>query len=297
MTPETKPELITVDPREVTFIIHRDRDAKEFRQVKESIRQMGIRIPLRVRELGEDRGSRIEDGRKKRWQAFYGEGRCRAAIELYNETGDKSFLQVPALLDTKSSESEIAVAFLTENISRSNLSWQEQAALMKAEVGGPKSEVSKKKIKELARAFFVSEQHVLKLLRILNKLSPELEKELRGLTVADAESLTSLPAKGQEIVFETLREEGLAKSDVAAVVKRARRLKEEGAVLSKTALRHELRRVREDLERERRTAKPLRLHWSLGPGNLQTLLADNKWRRALEKEGVNFRKFEEAVGT
>lgn len=283
MTAETKPELITVDPRDVTFIIHRDRDEKEFRQVKESIRQMGIRIPLRVRPI---------EGKKK-WQAFYGEGRCRAAVELFKETGDYSYLKVPALLDRKSSESEIAVAFLTENISRSSLSWDEQAQLIRAELGDRKPD--RKTVKALSKAFFVSEQHILKLLRIMRKLSPELEKELRGMTVGDAEALTSLPAKGQEIVFETLREEGLAKSDVAAVVKRARRLEEEGAPLSKKALRDELRRVREDLERERKTAKPLRLHWALGPGNVQTILADNKWRKALEKEGVNFRKFEESI--
>src|SRR6478672_2700221 len=100
--------LITVDPREVSFIIHRERDEKSFRMVKQSIKEMGIRIPLRVREK--------KDGKFK-WQAFYGEGRCRAAVELYEETKDRSFLQVPALLDTKSNTSEIAVAFLTENIS------------------------------------------------------------------------------------------------------------------------------------------------------------------------------------
>jgi ParB-like chromosome segregation protein Spo0J len=284
MTTETKPELITVDPRDVTFIIHRDRDEKEFRRVKESIRQMGIRIPLRVREI---------EGKKK-WQAFYGEGRCRAAIELYNETRDKSFLAVPALLDTKSSESEIAVAFLTENISRSSLSWDEQAGLIRAELGDRKPD--RKTVKALAKAFFVSDTHILRLLRILRKLSPDLEKELRGMTVGDAEALISMPAKEQEIVFETLREEGLAKSDVAAVVKRAKRVVEEGTPLSKTALRHELKRVREDLERARKTAKPLRLHYALGVENLRVLLANNKWRKALEKEGVNFAKFEEALG-
>lgn len=281
MTTETKPELITVDPRDVVFIIHRDRDEKEFRNLKAAIRDMGIRIPLRVRPV---------DGKKK-WQAFYGEGRCRAAIELYEETGDKSFLQVPALLDTKASESEIAVAFLTENISRSSLSWQEQAQLFKAELGDSKPD--RKMVKALAKAFFVSETHILKLLRILQKLSPDLEKELKGMTVENAEALIALPVKGQEIVFETLHEEGLAKSDVASVVRRAKRLTEEGAPLSKKALRDELRRVKEDLERERKTAKPLRLHWSLGPANIQTLLADKQWRKALDKEGVNYKKFEE----
>lgn len=284
MTTETSPQLITVDPREVTFIIHRDRDEKEFKQVKESIRQMGIRIPLRVRPV---------EGKFK-WQAFYGEGRCRAAIELFEQTKDRSYLQVPALVDTKSSESEIAVAFLTENISRSSLSWQEQAQLIRAELGDRKPD--RKTVKALGKAFFVTEAHILKLLRILNKLSPDLEKELRGLTVQDAEALTTLPAKGQEIVFETLHEEGLGKADVAAVVRRAKRLTEEGAPLSKTALRAELRRVREDLERERKTAKPLRLHWSLGPANLQTLLADKQWRKALDREGVNYEKFEQATG-
>lgn len=293
MTTETSPQLITVDPREVTFIIHRDRETKAFKKVKESIRVMGIRIPLRVRNIEDwpkEKRTR-PDGGVYKWQAFFGEGRCIIAIELYEETKDRSWLEVPALRDEKSSESEIAVAFLTENISRSSLSWQEQAQLIRAELGDRKPD--RKTVKALRKAFFVTEAHILKLLRILNKLSPDLEKELKGLTVQDAEALTALPAKGQNIVFETLHEEGLAKSDVAAVVKRAKRLTEEGAPLSKKALRDELRRIREDLERERKTAKPLRLHWSLGPANLQTLLADKQWRKALDKEGVNYAKFEE----
>lgn len=289
-------ELIQVDAREVMFLIHRDRDQKEFELVKESVRAIGIRIPLQVRSITHwpVERRRRPDGGTYKWQAFFGEGRARIATELAEETGDESWFKLPATKEDVP-ESEIASRFLTENLLRNPLSWQEQAQLIRGEAealaaGGP---ITKKLVAQLAKAYFVTPAHVVKLLRVLQKLSPELERELKGLTLQEAETLTTLPAAGQNIVMETLHEEGLRGSDTAAVVRRVRRLVEEGAPLSKIALRASLKRLREDLERERKTAKPLRLHYALGPENLRVILADKQWRRRLEKAGINFAKFEE----
>lgn len=299
---DTSPNLITINVEDVMFVIHRDRDRETFnREVKEPIRQMGVRIPLKVRDISHwprERRQRPHGGLYK-WQAFYGEGRSLAVTELAKETGDRSWLQVPALLDNKASESEIAVAFLTENISRSDLSWMELGQLLRGDAEALEAKrggkLTKADVKTLAKAYFVGEGHVLKMLRVLQKLSPALEKELKGVTLQDAEALTSLPAKGQEIVIETMAEEGLSQSDVAAVVRRARRAVESDQPLSKTALKAELRRVREDLDRERKTAKPLRLHHSLGPENVMALLARPDFRKAIDKEGINYKRFEAAV--
>lgn len=276
-----KDQIIYVDPREVTFLIHRDRDPEGFALLVESIRAMGIRQPIQVRPATKG---------KHKWQAFFGEGRCTAAIELYQETKDKSFLRVPATIE-KEAEGEIAGRFLSENLIRRNLSWQEQAKLIKRDVDAGLSP------EQVALGYFITAAHLEKLLRILQKLSPALERELKDMTIREAELLTSLPSAGQEIVFETLQEEGLEKSasNIASVVRRAREQHQETGEWSKSALKASLKRVNEDLERVRKSLKPIRLHHSLGPANLESLLQDKKFRRALDKHKINYSKFEEAM--
>jgi len=281
-------QIIYVDPREVTFLIHRDRDPEGFALMKDSIREMGIRQPIQVREL-------TQKGQHK-WQAFFGEGRCTAALELFEETGDKRFLRVPATIE-KEAEGEIAGRFLSENLIRRSLSWQEQARLIKQDVEAEGGPLTPDRLFALSQRYFITVAHLEKLLRILSKLSPALEKELKEMTIREAELLTSLPSAGQEIVIETLKEEGLQKtaSNIASVVRRAREAHQETGQWSKSALKASLKRVGEDLERVRKSLKPIRLHHSLGPANLETLLQDRKFRRALDKHKINYAKFEEAM--
>lgn len=293
----SEPNLIHVNPYEVMFVITRERDKEHAgAQVKESIRQMGVRMPLKVQSIIDwpVEKRRRPDGGTYKWRALFGQGRCEYSIELYEETQDASYLRVPAEKVENANAATIASAFLTENLLRKEFSWMEQAQLMRGDIEAMPGGMTKANVARLAKAYFVTPSHVVKLLRLLQKLNPAVEKELKGLTIQEAETLTALPTEGQNIVLETLREEGLPKAELAAVVRRAKSAAEEGAPLSKTALRANLRRLREDLEKARATAKPLRLHYALGPENLRVLLADKQWRKRLEKEGVGFAKFEEA---
>lgn len=278
-------QIIYVDPREVTFLIHRDRDPEGFALMKDSIREMGIRQPIQVRKKA--------DGK---WQAFFGEGRCTAALELYRETRDKRFLRVPATIETEA-EAEIAGRFLSENLIRRSLSWQEQARLIKQDVEAEAGELTPNRLFALSQRYFITVAHLEKLLRILQRLSPSLEKELKEMTIREAELLTALPTQGQEIVIETLKEEGLEKtaSNIASVVRKAREQHQETGQWSKSALKASLKRVGEDLERVRKSLKPIRLHHSLGPENLKMLLQDRKFRNQLSKHRINVSKFEEAM--
>lgn len=278
-------QIIYVDPREVTFLIHRDRDPEGFALMKDSIREMGIRQPIQVRKKA--------DGK---WQAFFGEGRCTAALELFEETGDKRFLRVPATIETEA-EAEIAGRFLSENLIRRSLSWQEQARLIKQDVEAEAGELTPDRLFALSQRYFITVAHLEKLLRILQRLSPSLEKELKAMTIREAELLTSLPTAGQEIVIETLKEEGLEKtaSNIASVVRKAREQHQETGQWSKSALKASLKRVGEDLDRVRKSLKPIRLHHSLGPENLRMLLQDRKFRNQLSKHKINVGKFEETL--
>jgi ParB/RepB/Spo0J family partition protein len=267
---------------EIKPFVSRARPREPFERLKASIAEHGLKMPVQVRKLGA--GSR-ERGTEWKYERIVGEGRILACTEL----GMKS---IPALvLDV--SEGEIVGRFLAENVLRKKLPWQDKARLIQHEVAGRK--ITKAVVREIAERYFITTGHVAKLLRILQRAAPMLTKEFDKLTVEEAETLTTLPATGQQIVIETMREEGLSPHDVGAVVARARRLTQSGGELSKTALKASLKRVGEDLDRQRQRLKLLRLHCALGPENLRMVLGDRKFRKALDKAGVNVSKFEEAI--
>jgi hypothetical protein len=77
------------------------------------------------------------------------------------------------------------------------------------------------------------------------------------------------------------------------LAKKAKAIAEEqGGELSPRSLRQSLERVTEDIARVRDRLKTLRLHHALGPQSLALLLADRKFRKALDGEGINVSKFE-----
>lgn len=278
-------KIIYADPRDVTFLVRRDRDPEGFALVKESVRKIGVVQIIKAKKIG-----------PRKWLANFGQGRCEALIELYNETKDKRFLRVPI----EPVQDISPGAFLSENLLRRQLTWQQQAKLIKQDVDALPQPLSQMDLLDIAKRWFITVAHLGKLLRILDRLSPKLEKELKQMTLREAELLTSLPPAGQEIVMQTLAEEGLEKTpaNVASVVKKAKEQHLATGQWSKSMLRASLKRVGEDLARVRTSLKPIRLHWSLGPQNLEAILTEKKYapiKAAIKKAKINTEKFIEAM--
>ena len=100
----------------------------------------------------------------------------------------------------------------------------------------------------------------------------------------DAEELTSLEAKEQEIVIELLKEDQLGTHQLRSLVRKTKELRQSGQV-SKAALRSSLRDLDKSLKDMRIRVKLKRLHWSLGPHNLKKLLDVPELKVALDEEG------------
>ena len=277
--------LIDVNPYEIKFLIRRQREPGRFKLLKESIREIGVRQPLHVRDISKwaTKDRRRPDGGLYKWQAHFGEGRTTATIELYEETNDRRFLKLPAIVK-EIPEAEIVGRFLSENILRRDHSWHDQAQLIRSDVAGGLS------VKAIAERYFISEKHAKKLIQILDVASGRIKKQLGEMTLKEATLITSLPAKGQEIVLDTLTENKLDNRQLAHVVKKARKLEASGD-LSKTALKDSLKRVDEDLARLRPKLKLMRLHAALGPQNLELLLEDKLFRAELDRHGINYARF------
>jgi ParB/RepB/Spo0J family partition protein len=278
-------EIIDIPIREIRPFVSRARARAPFERMTATIREHGIHRPVWVRKI--DKPTAEDKKRGYKYERIAGEGRILSQRELGRKT-------VPAVI--KESDSKEAVGlFLIENLLRKKQTWQQKAKLIASEVSDQKSAVSKQELNRIAKKYFITPAHVAKLLRILQQASPKSRETLDKLTVEEAETLTSLPATGQEIVIETIAEVGGQMSDVGVLVKKARELKRGGIELSKSALKQSLRRVDEDLARLRQSLKLKRLHFSLGPENVRLLLSDPVFRKALDRRGINYKKFEEAV--
>jgi len=94
---DERDSLQFADPRDVKFELRRDRVPKQFALLKEAIRAIGVRQPVKAQNI-EDRPAterRRPDGGIYKWRADFGQNRAEALIELYEETADKQFLQIP----------------------------------------------------------------------------------------------------------------------------------------------------------------------------------------------------------
>lgn len=269
-------EIQEVDIRDIKPFVSRARPLEPFRRMKESIREYGVKMPIQVR--------RIKDPKFK-YERIVGEGRIMACREL------KRYM-IPAII-VNISEGEIVGRFLAENVLRNKLPWQDKAKLIKHELGN--EPVNRERLEQIASRYHITPAHVSKLLKILQQASPKVSGMIDKLTVEEAETLTSLPASGQEIVVETVKEAGLPTSQLTALVAKAKEVSQDTGDLSKRALKQSLKRVDEDLARLRESLKLKRLHWSLGPSNLQLLLSDAQFKKAVDRRKISYQKFEEAV--
>ena len=248
--------------------ISRARAKAGFEAMKASISAEGLKMPIQVRDLGR------KDGDGIRYVLIAGEGRTTAAREL-------GWDKITALI-VDAPEQETVGRFLAENMIRRNIPWQEKGRLIRDEMKTGRT------LEEIAHSYHIDPHHAAKLLRVVNKIGDEVEAD--GLTMNEAEVLTTLPAAGQKIVMEVARE---SQQSIQVVVRKARTLQKGGEGWTKAALQKALRSVDEGLAKLRTTLKRLRLHHAIGPVNVSVLLRDRGFRKLAEAAKLNVRTFEE----
>ena len=274
---KTAPAVERLDVDSIAVFVSRSRDKEGWDQLKASMADVGLKMPIQVRDISHwpAKDRQKPEGGTYRYMLVYGEGRLTAARALKWEKIDATITDAP--------EVEIVGRFLAENLIRDDLPWYEKARLVTAEIDRGMS------VEQAAKYFKVKPKHIQRFQRVVSKTAIAAE-ELAGLTLGEAESLATIPAKHQGIVMEAMHETGA--KDIRALVKKARESTSPDGELSKTALKASLTRVDEDLKRTRERLKLARLHHALGPQNLSLLLADKKFRAALVAAGANVATFE-----
>lgn len=276
------PEISLIDVELIMGFISRARAKAGFDEMKENIRQIGVKMPVGLREVSHLPAAERKrpDGGHYRYQRIWGQGRIEAVRDL-------GLKKIPAFVfkhdDVK--ESDIVGMFLNENMIRKPLPWAEKARLVRDEVDGGASK------EEVAARFGVTVMHVNKFLRIMSATANGIERDVAAMPMNDAEVLTTMPAEEQAIVVEALREN--PERQARDVLRKAKQIADEGRALSTVAIRETLKRVDDDLSALRKSMRVTRLHHSLGPQNLLELLKKPKFRDALKAARVNIGKFEE----
>jgi ParB family chromosome partitioning protein len=271
--------LIPVD--EIKFFVRRSRASAPYARLKESIKEIGLKIPISVRDISSwpraDR-RRQEDGGHYKYEVICGQGRLQAFRDLRID-------RIPAVVHDIA-EVEIVGRFLAENVMRKKLSWVEKAQLIKYDVDvGATPE-------EIAAKYFISRNHVMKYLRILKGASKAVRELAKNdeLSINEAEVLTTLPAEDQDIVVEVLKDEGLSNDSLRPLVDMAKE-RTKGGKLTKGDLKQRVA----DMKRERRESRDkLKLYrriFGYGPAHLQELLEVPEVRSKLDELGVDYGKF------
>lgn len=276
----TEPEVVELDVASIAVFVSRARDKEKWEELKASMDDVGLKMPIQVRDISERpaKSRQRPEGGHYRYQLVFGEGRLAAAKEL-------GWRKIRATITTVP-EIEVVGRFLAENLIRDPLPWYEKGLLVAHELGRGMT------IEDAATHFRITEKHVRKLQTVVSK-TKGIAEDVAKLPLNVVEELATLPANHQGIVMEVLKETG--ERDIKAFVRKAKKLTAEDGALSKTALKASLGRVDEDLKRTREALKPLRLHHSLGPQNLASLLKDKTWRKEIIAAGANLERFEALV--
>lgn len=269
-------DIIEIEPDRVRVLIHRDRDPAHFARVKATIKRHGQILPGQVRDLRHlaPRERKRPDGGHYDFELITGQGRLEIAADL----GRKFRATVE-----KKSEAATLGMFMSENIVRAPLPSFEMGKLVKAETDAGAS------VEEAADALMIEPSLARRLLAVVNKTAIGLEDDVAEMTLTDAELLTGLPDTHQSIVMSVLKESG--SRDLRAVVRRAKDAAKTGP-LSATDLKASIDGLQKRAKELRESLGLARLHHSIGPLNLQMLLADKKFRKAAAEEGIHFKKFE-----
>lgn len=278
---QQSPDVHMLDVDSIKIFVHRSRQKEGFERLKQSIQETGLHMPIQVRDISDRPPSERKkpEGGCYKYELICGQGRLTAFQELERK-------KIPALI-VKAEQAEVVGRFLAENMIRKPLAWAEKARLVKQELDSGAS------VDDVVRKFVITPGHVHKLTRIVSKTAQGLEDEVAAMPMNDAEVFTTLPESDQAIVVEVLREN--PDRAIREVLKQAREITEAGTELSKLALTQSLKRVDGELSELRKSLKLIRLHHSLGPSNLQTLLSDRKFKRQLVDAGVNLKRFEEVT--
>src|SRR5262245_32670979 len=112
MKPQEAPVVSEIEVAAVRPLIRRARDKAGFSQLKASMGDVGLKVPIQVRDFGR------KDADGHRYELVCGEGRITAAKQL-------GWQKIPAII-IEAPAAEIAGRFLAENMIRKPLPWAQK---------------------------------------------------------------------------------------------------------------------------------------------------------------------------
>lgn len=275
-------EIVQVPVDEIKFFVRRARREMPYSRLKQSIRDVGLKTPIGVRDISDRPKSkrRRSDGGFYKYELVYGQGRLQAFREI-------EIPRIPAVIvDVK--EEEIVGRFLAENMLRRKLSWSQKASLIEKDISAHGLTVE-----QVASRYCITLSHAKKYLRVRSGASRKaLERAEEGvLDMSSTEKLTTIPKADQDIVIDVMDEHDLDKSAIMHLVHEASSLKNKNEPVTKESLGESLEDVNSKLRNARDRLKLKRLEFALGPQNLYRLCAAAKFVERLNQKGIDATHF------
>jgi len=277
-------EVLQIATDSIKFFVQRSRNPTVYARLKESIREIGLKVPIGVRDMSDrpkKERRRQGAGGYYRYELVYGQGRLQAFRQL-------GFEKIPAML-VDVSEEEIVGRFLAENVMRRNFSWREKAKLIEYDV-----EENELTVEDVAQRYYITVSHAKKYLRIIRGASDKtLSRADDGeIDMNLAEKLTTLSKEDQDSVIEVLDERQLDKSAIVHLVDQAAKIRSNGA---RRVTKSELAQSIDDLNSQHRKCrerfKLKRFEFGLGPQHLFQMAEDELFVSRARDAGIDLSYF------
>lgn len=278
-------EILQIPVEDIKFFVRRSRGETAYARLKQSIKEVGLKTPIGVREITDRTKSKRRRPSKNglyNYELVYGQGRLQAFRDL-------DIPEIPAVI-VDVSEQEIVGRFLAENTMRRKLSWREKAKLIKQDV-----DVNGLSLADVASRYCITISHAKKYLRVIDGASEKtLSRADAGvLDMNVTEKLTTIPKKDQDLVIEVLDEHELDKSAIMHLVDEANKMKKNnsGSDVTKSLLRKSISDINSQLKKMRARFRYKKLEYGLGPQNLFRLGEEEGLLDMLREKEIDFEYF------
>jgi len=269
-------ELIDVDDIQEVFI-ERDREQEEFECLVDSIKKIGLIIPITVLKKG------------SKYELIKGQGR----LEAHKKLGLKKIKAY--VYDGKIPDEEKISNWLVENVVRQHLSPFDRARMIYYEFQKSKD------TDVVAQRFGIKRNKVQDAIDFLEKASPvilqKIENKELSFTPAKKIVATVEDKVTQNSVAEILTKENLDKKSEEVIIRRAAALEEKKKQkgekepkVSVSDLRRDIRYLKEDVQNKKDILATYENIWELGKSAINKLDDDKNFVNLLRKHELELLK-------
>lgn len=268
-----KMKIIEIPIDRIKFFKVRTRDEVAFSDLRKSVAESGLKYPIGVRKLKKTKVSNMEYD----YECIKGHGRTMACSSLGWET-------IPAIVYSVN-DPETVLLYILENENRQKLPSVDIARLMKIESDqGLTSE-------EIARKFHLAPSTVRQYVSFVKSATTETIKMIKkeAITFEDGLKLSTLSKPEQKEAASAISSSADTKREAQTIISNVRRIKRTSNTnVTQKKVVTALAELRREIKTKQKYFNELSAYWRESYCALRDLLKDEKFRKLLDAEKVDY---------